>query len=105
MRMNGDLTPGVNSEIGYEILAYLAEHPAAEDTVEGIMRWWLLERKIKHLTIEVQTALAEMVGEGLILARQGRDGRIHHRINGRKVKEINELLNQRTKKAANHSRH
>jgi len=31
-----------------EILAYLADHPDAQDTLAGIFEWWLLERKITY---------------------------------------------------------
>ena len=54
-------------QIAHEILAYLAEHPEAEDTLDGIVRWWLLEQKIKYQTNMVREAIAELVGEGLLL--------------------------------------
>ena len=81
-----------HSPTAYDILAYLAEHPDAEDTLEGIMQWWLLEQRIKHWTAEAQSALDELVEEGLVLVRRDSDGRAHYRLNRRKAKNIDTLL-------------
>jgi predicted transcriptional regulator len=75
-----------------EILAYLAEHPGAQDTVEGIVEWWLLEQEIKHHTTQVKEALAELVTKGLVLKHKGRDARIYYRMNQHKTEEIRALL-------------
>lgn len=83
------------SQIAYKILAYLAEHPEAQDTLEGIVEWWLLEQQIKHQTAKVKKVLTELVAEGLILERKG-DLRTYYRINRRKYKKIRALLKQNT---------
>ena len=80
------------SPIFYEILAYLVEHPEAQDTMEGIIEWWLLEQRIKRQTAKVKTALAELVNMGLVLERKGRDKRVHYRVDRRKAAEIRSLL-------------
>jgi len=82
------------SRFTHEILAYLAEHPDAQDTLEGIVEWWLLEQRIKRWTARVKEALAELVSRGLVLERQGKDSRILYRINHRKRREIRVLLKQ-----------
>ncbi|HUI06073.1 MAG TPA: hypothetical protein VL486_03610 [Verrucomicrobiae bacterium] len=64
----GDGT-GNQSETAQAILAYLLEHPAAEDTLEGIAEWWLLQHNIKRQTDEVKTALAALVASGLVIER------------------------------------
>lgn len=79
-------------KITHEILAYLVEHPEAQDTLEGIVGWWLLEQEIKRQTVKVKKALAELVAKGLVLERQGKDSRTFYRINKRKRKEIQSLL-------------
>lgn len=81
----------------YDILAYLAEHPEAEDTLEGIVHWWLLEQKIKNLTAGVEAALDKLVAQGLVLEHRRKDGRIHYRLNRRKAEEIEDLLECRAK--------
>ena len=55
------------SEIASEILAYLAEHPDAQDTLDGIAQWWLVERKIRCQTSAVEEALADLVAKGLLV--------------------------------------
>jgi predicted transcriptional regulator len=82
------------SQIAAAILAYLAEHPKAQDTLEGIVEWWLLEQEIKRRTAMVQEALAELLTKGLVVERKGRDGRMHYRLNRHKRQEIAALLKQ-----------
>jgi hypothetical protein len=84
-----------NDQMSYEILAYLAEHPDAQDTLEGIVEWWLLERRIINQTVAVKKILSGLVERGLLVERSGRDARSHYRVNPRKAKEIKQLLKQR----------
>ena len=93
--MKADLYQVEKSGLVYEILTYLAEHPDSRDTLEGIVQWWLLERRIEQQIAVVKEALAKLVAKGLVLENKGRDGRIHYRINGRKHGEIQALLKQR----------
>lgn len=82
-------------QTAYEILAYLAEHPGSQDTLEGVVEWWLLEQMIKDRTARVIEALAELVGKGLVLERKGIDTRAHYRVNRRRLREIKEMLKLR----------
>ena len=34
-------------QVAKDILAYLAEHPQAMDTLEGIAEWWLMRQHIR----------------------------------------------------------
>ena len=74
------------------ILSYLLAHSEAEDTIEGIIDWWLLEETVKHRKKEVQAALDELVSQSLITTRKSEDSRIRYRINNRKMKEVRELV-------------
>jgi hypothetical protein len=78
--------------IAHEILAYLMDHPDAQDTLDGVVQWWLLERKIKNQTDLTKEALAELVSKGLVLESESGDSRIHYRMNPDKSKEIQRLL-------------
>lgn len=82
------------SAVYYEILAYLADHPQAQDTVEGIVEWWLLEQRLKQAVAQVQTALDQLVAEDLVIAREGPTGRVAYRSNRKRLREIYQLLRE-----------
>jgi hypothetical protein len=49
-----------------EILAYLRGHPAAADTVDGIIEWWLPRQRYETAKAAIQRALDDLVAEGKI---------------------------------------
>jgi hypothetical protein len=51
-----------------QLARYLADHPEAKDTIEGIRRWWLPEGN-SHALGEVQEALNEMARREWVLER------------------------------------
>ena len=93
--MKGALCFPGKAQIAREILAYLAEHPEAQDTLDGIIQWWLLEQKIKYQTTMVREAIAELVAEGFVLEYKSRDSQIHYRTNRNRSGEIKKLLHAR----------
>jgi hypothetical protein len=70
------------------ILKYLIDHPYAQDTITGIVTWWLLEQTIKHTRALVKEVLDELANNGLIIAQQGSDSQIHYKINQSRYDEI-----------------
>ena len=54
------------ASIAHAILTYLSEHPDAQDTLEGIVEWWLLERKISHQAKTVKEVLDTLVSTAQI---------------------------------------
>jgi len=80
------------NQISHEVLAYLVVHHDAEDTLEGIVEWWLLEQRIRQQTVTVQDVMAELVRQQFVLERLGHDARVRYRLNRRKMKEITALL-------------
>ena len=60
----------LNDPLAGQILRYLARHPRAEDTVEGIARWWVLEQRIIEEVTKVESALASLVAEDLVIRSQ-----------------------------------
>lgn len=80
--------------LALEILAYLVSQPKAEDTLEGIAEWWLLEQRVADAVAEVNKALAELKSTQLILARQRQDGRTHYRLNPKKAEEVKMMLKE-----------
>jgi len=86
------MSSSARNPVAADVLTYLLAHSEAEDTIEGIVDWWLLEEKIKHRKKEVQAVLDELVARALITTRKSEDSRVRYRINERKVSEIRELL-------------
>jgi hypothetical protein len=82
-------------QIAYDILAYLAERPDAQDTLKGVAEWWLSEQTVNSNTALVEEALAELTGKGLVLERMGEGARTYYKVNRRRLKEISELLARR----------
>jgi hypothetical protein len=82
------------SEIARDILSYLTRHPEAQDTVAGIVEWWLLEEHIKRRSQNVKEALAELVASGLIVEIVGKDSQTRYRINRERVRDIRSLLDR-----------
>jgi len=84
--------------IADQILAYLVTHPQAQDTLEGITEWWLLEQRIRSAAAGVDKALRELVAEQFLVTRQCADGRTYYGLNRLKEREIRRHL--RTSPAA-----
>ena len=71
-----------------DVLSYLVEHQDAQDTLEGIVEWWLVERRIVEQTSTVKEVLDEMVADGLVRARREHDARTLYSVNREKIGEI-----------------
>ena len=82
----------LKSEMAVEILAYLVQHPSAQDTLEGILQWWLLERYVERQHLAVASAVEELVGSGLVVARDGRDRRPRYRLNPQRSAEAQAIV-------------
>jgi hypothetical protein len=85
-------TPG--RPIADEILAYLVKHPEAQDTLEGITEWWLLEQRIRSAVAEVDGALHNLVADDLLVSRQCADGRTYYGLNRAKERQIRRHLRE-----------
>jgi hypothetical protein len=85
-------------ELAEEILRYLIDHPNAQDTLKGIVTWWLSERRIKHRTALVEEVLDALVADGLIIAQEGSDSQILFKLNRHRRRKIISLLQHRSKR-------
>jgi len=83
-------------QLAEEILQYLIDHPNAQDTLKGIVTWWLLERTIRHRTALVKEVLDKLVADGLVIAQQGSDSQTHYKIDRRRRRKIISLLKRRS---------
>lgn len=54
------------SRIAREILSYLSAYHDAQDTLDGIVQWWLRERKSDQHATLVKEVLGDLVTQGLI---------------------------------------
>jgi len=66
------------SEIAQAIAAYVEKNPEAQDTLEGIVQWWLPEARHQTRAL-IKEALDELVAEGLITAHKAKDAQIFYR--------------------------
>lgn len=67
-------------EIAEQILRYLSKHPEAEDTAEGILRWWVMEEQLEEAADTVREALVSLVVAGNLYVAVGKDGSVRYRL-------------------------
>lgn len=67
--MHSTKTPEpLDQEMAQAVLAYLTEHPAAMDTVEGIAEWWLMRQRVQVVVERVEHILGRYVEDGILEA-------------------------------------
>ena len=59
---------------------YLRKNPDAQDTLSGIVQWWLPEDGVTPRTAAIKEALDELVREGLVIEHEGKDTQISYRM-------------------------
>jgi hypothetical protein len=80
--------------VAARVLGYLAAHPEAEDTLEGIAEWWILETTIREKTEEVGRALAELVEQGLLAEVSGTSAAPRYRLVRERFDDIRRLIDE-----------
>jgi len=61
--------PGAEQQVSVvagEIQRYLAAHPHARDTLEGVARWWLTRQRYHEAVQTVHHALEHLVARGCV---------------------------------------
>ena len=58
----------LDQELAAAVQAYLADHPAAMDTPEGIAEWWLLRQRVQIEVSRVERVLRRQVEAGVLEA-------------------------------------
>jgi hypothetical protein len=84
-------------QIAEFVLRYLLENPEAEDTLDGIVEWWLMRQRIQYETTRVKKALTELADQGFILERRSPGTQARYRINRRKIRTIRGYLQRKEK--------
>lgn len=64
------------SDIAWVIRRYLANHPNASDSLEGVQRWWLGEGAVEAPGSTVQQALDQLVRKGTVVKKMLPDGTV-----------------------------
>jgi hypothetical protein len=72
------LTPSLPSPAP-EILDYLARHPEAQDTIDGILHWWVLDACIRKWAPKIAETVAQLVEQGFLEQSQSVDGKVFYR--------------------------
>jgi hypothetical protein len=96
--MNGDVCLPDKSQIARTILSYLADHPDAQDTLEGITQTWLPGQGNKFKPTMVQEVVKDLVLEGTILETKIPGSQPVYRFNLAKRNRMKELLKKTGKK-------
>jgi DNA-binding PadR family transcriptional regulator len=81
-------------KVAVKILRYLAEHPNAADTSDGILEWWLFKQSIFDEERVVEQALDRLVEQNLIFKVEAADTRKHYHLNAERVEETRTLIHE-----------
>lgn len=63
-----------------DILRYMLSHPDAEDSIEGVAQWWLMEQRIVDTVRETRAALGELTARGWVV-ESGTGRPVRYRLN------------------------
>jgi hypothetical protein len=66
-----------------EILDYLARQPDAQDTIDGILHWWVLDSCIRDWTPKIAKTVAQLVEQRFLEEKQSPDGKIFYHVSPR----------------------
>lgn len=73
-------------------MSYLLHNPDAQDTLEGIAQWWLLERCLEPRLVEIRQAVEDLTEQGLLVARGGHGQPQRFQIHRDRLAEIRRVL-------------
>jgi hypothetical protein len=66
-----------------EILDYLARHPEAQDTLDGILHWWVLDSCVKRWAPRIAETVAKLVEQGFLKEKRSSDGQTFYHVSPR----------------------
>jgi hypothetical protein len=61
-----------------EILDYLARHPDAQDTIDGILHWWVLDACVEKWAPKIAETVAQLVEQGFLEQKRSADGNVFY---------------------------
>jgi hypothetical protein len=74
-----------------EILEYLARHPDAQDTIDGILHWWVLDTCIRSWGSKIAQTVALLVEQGFLEKKPSADGHVFYRVSQQYLARCNNL--------------
>jgi len=80
------------SETAQAILDYLRRNPEAQDTLEGIVQWWLPEQRFTPRVATIKEALQELIDAEFISEHRGKDTQVSYRITTLGLREADAKL-------------
>jgi hypothetical protein len=78
-----------------EILDYLARHPDAQDTIDGIVQWWVLDSCIRSWASKIAKTVAQLVEQGFLEKKNSSDGKIFYHISARYLATLQQDTNEK----------
>jgi hypothetical protein len=66
-----------------EILDYLARQPEAQDTIDGILQWWVLDSCVRSWAPKIAKTIGKLVEQGFLEEKPSSDGRIFYHVSAR----------------------
>ncbi len=66
-----------------EILDYLARRPDAQDTIDGILNWWVLDAYIRNWAPKIAKTVAQLVEQGFLEQKRSADGNVFYHVSTR----------------------
>jgi len=82
-------------ETSHKILAYLMDNPDAQDTLKGIVDWWLLQQDLRRNVALIKKAVDGLIRNGFLLERLGNGRTKYYQVNRGRLPEISALIDQR----------
>ena len=75
-----------------EILGYLARHPDAQDTIDGILHWWVLDACIRKWAPKIAETVAQLVNRGFLEERSSAGGQVFYRASSHYLATLQQRL-------------
>lgn len=66
-----------------EILDYLARRPGAQDTIDGILHWWVLDAYVRKWAPKITETVLQLVERGFLEEKRFSDGKIFYHVSPR----------------------
>jgi hypothetical protein len=71
-----------------EILDYLTRHPEAQDTLDGILHWWVLDSCVKRWAPRIAETVAKLVEQGFLEQKRSPDGQTFYHVSPRYISTL-----------------